>query len=136
MFAAEGGGGQRGGGAAQGCGRREIVRAETGCKSRERRRRWRSGLLLLLLLLSIGGLVLLLLSQASPELHTISAIQGFRLGEPPSLQITEKGMLGHVRIEHLHGERIRVRERVERRRLARATESCKADAVDAIVRVE
>ena len=87
MFAAEGGGGQRGGGAAQGCGRREIVRAETGCKSRERRRRWRSGLLLLLLLLllSIGDLVLLLLSQASPELHTISAIQGFRLGEPPSL---------------------------------------------------
>jgi hypothetical protein len=42
-------------------------------------------LLLLLLLLSIGDLVLLLLSQASPELHTISAIQGFRLGEPPSL---------------------------------------------------
>jgi len=84
MFAAEG---LRRRGTAQGCGGGEVVWAEAGSKACERRGRRRSRLLVVLL--SRSGLLLLLLllllCKASPQLHT-------------------------VRIEHLHRERIRVRE--------------------------
>lgn len=56
---------------------------------------------------------------------------------PLSLQITKKGMpKGDVRVKYLHGERIRVRKRVERRRLSWRPECRKADAIDGTVDVE
>ena len=72
MFATEGGEGLCRRGIAQGGGGSEIVWAEAGSKTCERRGRRRSRLLVLLLS-RWGLLLLLLLCKASPQLHTIPA---------------------------------------------------------------